>query len=317
MDSPRQDFLHVSSANPHLARMRQIMAAHPEVKELFGPHPLTALYALLLIFAQGCLALALTGQAWWLYVLFSYFVGATINHALFVIVHECTHNLVFKRQVANRILALIANFPQVFPSSMQFFKYHMLHHTKQSEYEFDADLAYTKEAAWVGNSRLRKALSLFFFSLVQGMLRPTRLRKSVKFYDTWFFVNVATQTAFLALFGYFAGWHTLIYFFFSTLFALGLHPLGGRWIQEHYVVRENQETNSYYGPLNKLCFNMGYHNEHHDFMKVAWPRLPKLRALAPEYYDSLFYYKSWLACLKRFIFDKNVTFFDRYVRPSS
>ena len=120
--------------------------------------------------------------------------------------------------------------------------------------------------------------------------------------------------SFLCIFYFFFGWVPLLYLLLSTIFALGLHPMGGRWIQEHYVVRENQETNSYYGPLNKLCFNMGYHNEHHDFMKVPWSRLPKVRALAPEYYDNLFYYKSWISCLKRFIWDKNVTFFDRYVR---
>ena len=121
-------------------------------------------------------------------------------------------------------------------------------------------------------------------------------------------------TCFVWIFYEFAGIWALVYLFVSTIFALGLHPLGGRWIQEHYVVRENQETNSYYGPLNLFCFNMGYHNEHHDFMNVPWVHLPKIKAFASEYYDGLFSYRSWTACLKRFIWDRDVTFFDRYVR---
>ena len=59
------------------------------------------------------------------------------------------------------------------------------------------------------------------------------------------------------------------------------------------MFREGQETYSYYGPLNKLSFNMGYHNEHHDFPQVPWSRLPAVRAAAPEFYDHLYHHRSW------------------------
>jgi sphingolipid delta-4 desaturase len=316
---PRSQFEFRAVPNPHLVRQREILKTHPGVRELFGTNPWTALFALALVAAQLGLAAWLPHTRWWLLLLFSYFVGGTINHSLYVVLHECTHNLVFKRPVYNRILALIVNFPQVFPSAMQFIKYHMLHHTNQAEYDFDADLAARPEATWVGNSRAKKALWLFIFSMIQGMVRPSRL-KQVKFVDGWFLLNIVTQLGFLVGFWFLAGGRglggpALLYLFFSTIFALGLHPMGGRWIQEHYLMRPEQETNSYYGPLNKLCFNMGYHNEHHDFMKVPWSRLPQVRASASEYYDNLFYWTSWLACLKRFILDRQASFFDRIVRP--
>ena len=59
----------------------------------------------------------------------------------------------------------------------------------------------------------------------------------------------------------------------SFVFSIGLHPVGARWIQEHYLIAPPQETYSYYGPLNKVAFNVGYHNEHHDFSFVPWNNL--------------------------------------------
>ena len=78
---------------------------------------------------------------------------------------------------------------------------------------------------------------------------------------------------------HFAGWTALGYLFLSSAFAIGLHPVGARWIQEHYLTFPgNQETFSYYGPMNVFALNVGYHNEHHDLMRVPWSRLPALKA---------------------------------------
>jgi len=105
-----------------------------------------------------------------------------------------------------------------------------------------------------------------------------------------------------------------LYLFISTIFGLGLHPLGARWIQEHYVVSPPQETYSYYGFLNNVTFNIGYHNEHHDFPGIPWSRLPKLRKMASEYYDTLYYHKSWVRLLGTFFTDSTLTLFSRIER---
>jgi sphingolipid delta-4 desaturase len=38
------------------------------------------------------------------------------------------------------------------------------------------------------------------------------------------------------------------------------------------------------GWMNIPNLNMGYHIEHHDFPSIPWYNLPKLRAMAPEFY---------------------------------
>jgi len=59
---------------------------------------------------------------------------------------------------------------------------------------------------------------------------------------------------------------------------------------------------------------MGYHNEHHDLPSIPWNNLPKLRAMAPEFYDNLKYHSSWSRLLFQFIFDKRYSLFSRIER---
>ena len=99
-----------------------------------------------------------------------------------------------------------------------------------------------------------------------------------------------------------------------VLFLGGFHPVGARWIQEHYTLDPVQETFSYYGGLNLLTLNVGYHNEHHDFAVIPWNRLPKLRAMAPEFYDTLKYHNSYMRLWLQFLFDSRYNLFSRVER---
>lgn len=299
--------------NPHVSRTRSILATHPEIRKLFGPDLSTWKPAVLVIGLQIALAVALKNSPVWVMLLTAYTLGAVLTHALYVIIHECSHQLIFRKNWQNRCFALLSNFPLVLPSAMQFFKYHLLHHAHQGEYDCDPDIVPKSEAAWIGNSRVKKFLLVALFSLLQGVVHPNRL-KQVRFWDAWFVLNVFTQAAFILTMWHFAGLYSLAFLLVCTAFCLGPHPLGGRWFAEHYVVHEEQETNSYYGPFNKLAFNVGYHNEHHDFIRIPWSRLPEIKRIAPEYYEDLFAYKSWTASLLRFVFDTKASVFDRMTR---
>lgn len=311
----RVDFVRVAYPEPHVERARQILQAHPEIRGLFGTEPASALWGLGLAAVQLALAWALNDAPWWLWLAAAWLVGATLNHALWVLIHECAHRLVFRRAWANRVLAIVLNLPHGVPSAMAFCKYHLLHHVRQGNPDFDADLPGSGEAASLGRSALHKLAMIVLFSFLQGAVRPARLRQ-VPLLDRWVVLNTAVQLIFLAGFWTTAGPWAVAFLFLSTFLGLGPHPLGGRWISEHYLVHEHQETNSYYGGLNQVSFNVGYHTEHHDFMRVPWNRLPLVTELAPEFYRERFAYRSWWEALRRFIIDPEAGPFDRVVRSS-
>lgn len=305
-------FLHSDTEEPHIQRTKDIIRKYPQIKELMGRNSNTFYYTLGLVLMQLFIAFLLQGQVWWIALIVAYCVGAFANHALFVLMHEFTHNMVFKNRTANLWGGILCDLPNAFPTSASFRKYHLKHHAFQGHYEIDADLPSTWEAKLMGWNFLGKAIWLAFFPLFTA-LRPPRL-KEIRFASKWMYINILSvvvcNTAVYLLLGPIA----LAYLLFSFFFSIGLHPLGARWIQEHFLVAPPQETYSYYGILNKVAFNVGYHNEHHDFAYVPWNNLPKIRAIAPEYYDTLYYHTSWTKLLFQWIFDKELSLFSRILR---
>jgi sphingolipid delta-4 desaturase len=300
---------------PHPGRARALLKAHPEIRQLMVRNPWTAAIALGIVVLQTSIAYAmgrLGFHYWWLSFLIAYFIGAFANHANYVIIHDATHNLVFRSRTVNLWVAILADLPNLTAGAMGFRVYHLKHHSHQGDYDHDADLANHWEARLVGNVWYRKALWLMLFSFFQ-LTRPPRL-KTITMRDRWFVLNLVCAAAYDVSVIYFCGWAGFLYLAFSFFFSIGLHPVGARWIQEHYTNDPDQETYSYYGPINRLCLNMGYHNEHHDLPSIPWNNLPKLKAIAPEFYDNLKFHSSWTRLLFQFIFDKRYSLFSRIER---
>lgn len=105
----------------------------------------------------------------------------------------------------------------------------------------------------------------------------------------------------------------VLYFFISAILGSGLHVSAMHFIAEHYLITEKsthlkdpalaQDTYSYYGPINYVLYNGGYHVEHHDFPRVSWRNLPKVREVAKEFYDNIEYHTSYLEVMLKFIFN--------------
>ncbi len=306
--------IEVDYPEPHFDRTQRLLKTHPEVKKLFGYTPSTSLYVLFLVALQISLAFMLGHSSFWLILLSAYGVGAFANHGLFVLIHECTHNLVFRGNSTNSLLQIFANLPIIFPSSISFRILHLKHHLYQGDLERDGDLPRLFEVRFAGNSAFKKAVWYLCYFLPQA-IRIFYMKK-IPLLTGWVALNWVVELSFLAALTYLSGWGALAYLGLSTIFSIGLHPVGARWIQEHFVLFEKQETYSYYGPLNKVAFNVGYHNEHHDFMTIPWSRLPQVRAMMPEAYNTLYYHMSWTGLLLQFIFDPNLGLFSRVIRPA-
>jgi sphingolipid 4-desaturase/C4-monooxygenase len=307
----RSDYLVSDDPSPHVRRARDLIKRHPAVRELFGPYPLSALCVAAVVAFQLVVAYFLRDAHWLLVIAAAYLVGAFASHALFVLIHDASHNLILEDTRANRVIGILCNVGQGFPSAMSFRTYHLLHHWHLDEYDYDADLAFRWEARFVGTSPLRKALWLLVFAGIE-VIRPLRIRG--QFADPWLVVNVIAIAATDYLVWQWCGVAGLAYVLLSTFVGIGLHPLGARWIQEHYTFVEGQETYSYYGILNRLAFNIGYHNEHHDLVRVPWVYLPKVKKLAPEFYDHLYAHRSLTRVLLQWIFDPQLDLFTRITR---
>jgi sphingolipid delta-4 desaturase len=270
-----------------------MLARYPEIKNLYGPCRKTKYVCTALVMAQLGLCFLMKDASWWLLLLSAYAVGGVINQSLLLAIHELSHNLAFDRPLHNRLFSLFINLPVGLPVAAAFREYHLMHHTQQGVDGIDTDIPTVWETKVV-RGPMMKFIWLSLQGLAYGLrplfmlpLRPTR----------WVILNAVVQIAFDLIIFHFWGLKALLYLPISTLLVMGLHPISGHYISEHYVIREGQETYSYYGPLNKLAFNVGYHNEHHDFPYIPGSRLPELRKIAPEFYESLAKHTSWTKIL--------------------
>merc|ERR1711988_1281987 len=122
------------------------------------------------------------------------------------------------------------------------------------------------------------------------------------------------QITFNLLVYFYSGRNGVLYLILGTLLGMGIHPLAGHFVAEHYTFITGQETYSYYGPLNIFSLNVGYHNEHHDFPFIPGSRLPEVRRIAAKYYEGLPYHRSWTRVILGYIVDPLVGPYSRIKR---
>lgn len=292
---PREDFVYVSTDEPHSVRRKQILEKHPEIEKLFGYDMRPAPIVLAVIASQ--LTLAYYQQFWSFPVFFlvAWIYGGAASHSLSLMTHEISHNLVLPTPFMNEIFGIICNCGMGIPTSTAFKKYHMEHHQFQGDREYDQDIPRTWEGK-VFRGTFMKLIWLILQPLFYA-LRPTIYRP--KPYRPMDIINIMVVIALDAVLIVNWGPRAVVYLVLSTLLGMGVHPVAGHFIAEHYVFEDNGETYSYYGPLNYLCWNVGYHNEHHDFPRVPGFRLPLVKKMAPEFYDNVPQHKSWVNVLWR------------------
>lgn len=214
----------------------------------------------------------------WKWVVFwAYVFGSCISHSMTLAIHEISHNSAFGNSKAmwNRWFGIFANLPLGLPYSISFKRYHMDHHRYLGGDGIDVDIP-TNFEGWFFCTRFRKfiwiVLQPFFYAIRPLCINPkpiTRLE----------IINLLVQLSFDVVIYYLWGAKSIFYMLAGSVLGLGLHPISGHFIAEHYMFLKGHETYSYYGPLNLLTFNVGYHNEHHDFPNIPGKSLPLVSLL--------------------------------------
>lgn len=288
------------SEEPHVQRRQMILKKYPQIKKLMGYDPTIAVYVSIEVLANVIIAYLLRDASWAVIVPMAWVVSATINHSLGGAIHEIGHNLAFghTRPLANRALGMLANLPMAIPLSVTYKKYHSDHHRFLGHDVQDVDIPTAFESRMFRHWTT-KLLWLTVHPIIHG-LRPYIKNPTpvLTLEIVNFFVQIAFDLAIIQLFGV----KSFVYLLAGTMLGLGLHPLAGHFISEHYLFTKGQATSNYYGPLNYFIYNLGYHIEHHDFPYIPYNRLPEVRRIAAEFYDHLPYHTSWFKVLWDFVF---------------
>ena len=281
-----------------------ILEKHPEIKKLMVlDHSFKYVVTLLVLFQFAVIGImSHFDLSWTVVFVLTYTLSGTINHAILLSLHEISHNMAFghAKPMYNKLFSIFVNFPIGVPMALSFRKYHAEHH-KYLGHEFkDPDSPTEFEAKLFTNS-FRKTIWIilqpFFYALRPLVVHPIVASQLEVF-------NFALQAFVDSLVVYYLGPKALFYMIAGSLLGMGLHPVAGHFLSEHYMFSLGFDgTYSYYGILNKVTFNVGYHNEHHDFPNIPGKLLPKVREFAPEYYNTIPYHTSWLKVIYDYITD--------------
>lgn len=300
----RTDFEWTYTEEPHASRRKAILQKHPEIKRLMGYDANFKYVVTGMVLFQLLCFWVLKDASWVTLLVLAYCLGGVINHSLMLAIHEIAHNLAFghAQPAKNRIFGMFANLPIGIPMSISFKKYHLEHHRYQGDDILDTDIPSRLEAKLFCNT-----FTKIFWVILQPLFYAFRpFFTNPKTPTSLEVINLIVQFIFNALIYKYCGGGILFYMIGGSLLAMGLHPVAGHFVSEHYMFKKGYETYSYYGILNAITFNVGYHMEHHDFPSVPGSRLPEVKRIAAEFYDDLPQHNSWIRVLWDFITDPDV-----------
>jgi len=304
------NFLWSSEKEPHYIRQKIILQRHPQIKYLYGYDYRTKYIVTLVWLFQLWMSFISTELNWCTLFFITFFISGTCNNFLSLAIHECSHNLLFESQRSNELYSIFANIPIGVPMAISFKKYHLDHHYYMGHSKKDVDIPTDMETR-IFKGKFGKFMFLVLNPMLYG-LRP--FFKNAKPLQILEILNIFVQFFANKVIYNYLGEKAIFYLLGGTFLGMGFHPIAAHFVSEHYVTENKQETYSYYGILNWLTLNVGYHNEHHDFPKISGLRLPYVNLLAKDHYNQIHFYKSWLKVIYDFIFDPDIKISSRVKR---
>lgn len=301
----------------HNDMRRDALKSHPELAELSGSDPRTALALPFLLTVQWGIAWLVSDTNFWIVGLTAFFVGQFVYHSAASLIHETCHRLVFRGAKAKLGFDLALEF--ILTSYGKQLIYQHQHITSHHPYVGDYDRDYEHEDICALQARqhvrrthpvLQRGLTILtlilhllplgfmlgdlilprLYAWASGKPQKDPVQRYTGSYPTsaemrpFIAVSILSNLALLAVFGPWA----LLYHIWSLSIFLGKFGISnlGQSLSEHPGMDMENPTRSTYGWINIPFFNTGYHNEHHSFPNVPWTRLPDLHKGAPEVFHA-------------------------------
>lgn len=306
----KEGFYLAKNVDIHAIRRAQMLAKYPQILDLYGTNIWVGIGVTVTTICQIALAATVCDASWPVFLFCAYVFTATGMASVQLGLHEICHNAASPHDWLNRLFELILNLPLLIPFAATYKVFHLDHHRYQGVDQVDTDLPTESEAKfWCNKSYpypLQCLMKCGFLAtnLAAYGLRPVSQRPEnvVKVRLTVpYILNHVCQVLFTYAMYHFFGINSVLYLLTGLLLS-GIHPTAGHFLAEHYPFENTLEkyqldapieTYSYYGIFNYVLYNGGYHIEHHDFLKIPFHNLPKLRQIAPEFYPPEMEVKSY------------------------
>jgi len=308
----------------HQKRKLTIQKEFPEILKLTGPDNRTQFFAYALFLTQVLFGYVVR-DSWIGAITLGVTISPYMAFAVLTLIHEVSHSLVFAYLPFNRLLGIFCNMVFLAPVSEVFRQHHNIHHTHLGDVKKDVDVPGERETRAVGNSSLLKTLWLIFsvFVLPVRSMAKLPVRWSGMMVLNWVACLSFSSTLFIL------SKPAFVYMLLGMILSQSMHPANARQVQRHINLYSKKEENgaggedvpvherklntfSYYGGLNLLTLNVGFHVEHHDFGNIAWSRLPEVRRIAGEkwYPSKGAYHSRGFAEIFAFILNPKITLAD-------
>ena len=111
----------------------------------------------------------------------AYVIGATANQAIFLAIHELSHNLLFRKPLHNKLFAVFANIPIGVPYSASFQPYHQLHHKFLGDMYLDTICLLDMKGGFVEHAWqvVFAIFQIFFYALRPMFITRSSLRMCI------------------------------------------------------------------------------------------------------------------------------------------
>ncbi len=296
---------------------RELLRRHPQARALVGPDWRSALAIPVLLALHWGMAWAVSGTGVLWTFMAAFFFGQLVLHSAGGLLHDTAHRLVFR--AAGPKLAFDLSLELVLASFGRQLTYQHEHVTSHHRYmgEYERDYEHEDVCALLarrdytarhpGRQRAVTLAILVLHLLPFGFLvsdwvvpwfyeratgrRARDLQRRIpatrpRQWEKALFITVSLAVN-AGLFFVLDFWAWLYHNWALSIFLgkFGVTNLG-QSLSEHVGDDLQVPTRSYYGWMNTILFNTGYHNEHHTLASVPWSRLPALRRLAPELFTA-------------------------------